>query len=84
MTQIVLEKPPTEFEISQAHNIINVLHVDDELGLLDTTKQILELQGDFQVTSSNSVKQGLQMLQENEFDVIVSDYQMPVIDGLDF
>jgi DNA-binding NtrC family response regulator len=63
---------------------IHVLHVDDEVGLLKCTKQILELQGPFQVDSASSVKEALERMKEKEFDVIVSDYQMPIKDGLQF
>lgn len=64
--------------------MIRILHVDDDLDLLNTSKQILELQGPFQIESANSVKEALERMKEREFDVIVSDYQMPEKDGLEF
>ncbi|MCW4016895.1 MAG: PAS domain S-box protein [Candidatus Bathyarchaeota archaeon] len=63
---------------------IQVLHVDDEEGFSVTTKQILELQNLFSVETASSVKQAMQKLEEKQFDVIVSDYQMPEKDGLTF
>jgi CheY-like chemotaxis protein len=64
--------------------LMHVLYVDDEVGLLETTKKILELIGPFHVETVPSVKEAMKKLEETEFDVIVSDYQMPEKDGLDF
>ena len=64
MAKALLKEPPTSFDFNQTDSAVHVLHVDDEIGLLNTTKQILELQGNFKVTSVSSVKEGLQKLQE--------------------
>lgn len=63
---------------------IRVLCVDDETSFLNSTKQILELQGSFHVKLASSVMEALQKMGDEVFDVIVSDYQMPEKDGLDF
>ncbi len=63
---------------------IRVLHVDDELGLLKVAKQCLELQGPFHVDTAGSVEEALNKLKENEYDAVISDYQMPGKDGLEF
>lgn len=68
-----VEKPP-----------IHVLHVDDEAGLLKTAKQILEMQGAFQVDTALSVKEAEEKMRKKTFDAIVSDYQMSEKDGLQF
>jgi len=64
--------------------LIRILCVDDERSLLDTTRSILELQTSFQIKTASSVDDALQIMNEKEFDVIVSDYQMPIKSGLDF
>ena len=69
---------------SAEKKLIRVLHVDDELGLLKVAKQCLELQGPFQVDTACSVEEALNKLKEKEYDAIVSDYQMPGKDGLEF
>ena len=72
------------FKILDSTHSIRVLHVDDELGILQTTKQILEMDGVFIVTSVNSVNKALQLIEQQDFDVVVSDYQIPEKDGLTF
>jgi PAS domain S-box-containing protein len=69
---------------SSEKKLIRVLHVDDELGLLKVAKQCLELQGPFQVDTATSVEEALNKLKEKEYDAVVSDYQMPGKDGLEF
>jgi PAS domain S-box-containing protein len=69
---------------SDEKKLIRVLHVDDELGLLKVAKQCLELQGSFHVDTANSVEEALAELEKERYDAVVSDYQMPGKDGLEF
>ena len=64
--------------------MISLLYVDDEPDLLDLCKLFLEREGDFSVVTVTSAKEGLRILTEGMIDAIVSDYQMPGIDGIDF
>lgn len=63
---------------------VRVLHVDDEAGFLKVAKQCLEMQGAFQVETASSVDEALKKMKKKTFDAIVSDYQMPEKDGLEF
>ena len=63
---------------------IHVLHVDDDLGILKITKQCLEMQGPFQVDTANSVEEAWSKLEKERYNAVVSDYQMPGKDGLEF
>ncbi|MFP3985418.1 MAG: PAS domain S-box protein [Candidatus Bathyarchaeia archaeon] len=63
---------------------IRVLHVDDEPGLLKVAKQCLELQGPFEVDVAGSVDEALAKLEKENYDAVVSDFQMPRKDGLEF
>ena len=56
---------------------IKVLHVDDDAGFLAVAKQCIEDQSPFQVDTALSAKEALEKLKHSEYDVIVSDYQMP-------
>jgi PAS domain S-box-containing protein len=63
---------------------IRVLHVDDDSGILKITKQCLELEAPVEVDTAVSVEEALKKLEKEKFDIVVSDYQMPGKDGLDF
>jgi len=63
---------------------IRVLLVDDETSLLKISKQCLEMDAPLQVDTATSVKEAFQKLDVLKYDVIVSDYQMPIKDGLEF
>jgi PAS domain S-box-containing protein len=63
---------------------IRVLYVDDEPGLLEIAKLFLEDAGDFTVTTVEMAPDALQLLGQEPFDAIISDYSMPVMDGLQF
>jgi PAS domain S-box-containing protein len=63
---------------------IHVMHVDDDANFLCVAKQCLEMQGDIEVESFQSVNEALAVLKSRKFDVIVSDYQMNEKDGLEF
>jgi PAS domain S-box-containing protein len=63
---------------------IYMLLVDDESNLLDLCKMYLERSGDFTVTTVLSAPEAIRMLEKERFDAIVSDYQMPEMDGIEF
>lgn len=63
---------------------IRVLYVDDEAHSLALRKELLERQGSFEVTAVTSVAEGLEQLEENEYDCLVSDFNMPETDGIEF
>ena len=64
--------------------LIRVLHVDDEESQREFAKMFLDQDGVIQVTSAASGKEALQLLEKESYDCIVSDYQMPGMDGIMF
>ncbi len=64
--------------------MIRILVVDDLKALLDAVKFVLESNQGFQVDTATSVEQALSYLEEHEYDIIISDYFMPDINGLEF
>ncbi len=64
--------------------MISVLYVDDEFPLLDLCKYVLEKTGDFTIDTHISAQSALDALTKNSFDCIVSDYQMPDMNGIEF
>ncbi|MFW6197125.1 MAG: PAS domain-containing protein [Thermoplasmatota archaeon] len=64
---------------------MNVLIVDDEESFLDQADLFLEkIKDDIDVTTYTYPRKALEELENSSIDVIVSDYQMPDIDGLEF
>ncbi len=61
-----------------------VLYVDDEQHLLDLAKIFLERSPEFSVITQTSARAALDSPLIAACDVIVSDYQMPEMDGLAF
>jgi PAS domain S-box-containing protein len=62
----------------------SILYVDDEPDLLELGKIYLELSKEFAVETAVSAKEAFGKLALRSFDIIVSDYQMPEMDGLRF
>ena len=60
----------------------NVLYVDDEPLHLEITKRYLEKKGEFSVECVLSGDEAISLITHRHYDVIVSDYQMPVMDGI--
>ena len=83
MTEVNLQFPTIDNKKCGKEDVIRVLFVDNERGFLKTSKQILEMQGPFQVDLATSVEEAYEKMETKEYDLIISDYQMPK-DGLDF
>jgi len=64
--------------------MISLLYVDDEPALLDVCRLFLEQEGDISVVTVSSVGEALTRMVSEKFDAIISDYQMPEIDGITF
>ncbi len=64
-------------------NTISILCIDDEALFLDAFKQKLEREPGFSVTTALTVADALDLINAQYFDVIISDYAMPDIDGVD-
>jgi len=64
--------------------MISVLYVDDEPDLLEIGKLFLETGEALLVSTAISADEGLAQLSEKNIDAIISDYQMPGMNGIDF
>ena len=62
--------------------MISVLIIEDEPEVLELTRLFLERDTELAVDSCTSVKEALRKLNDKIYNVIVSDYVMPEIDGI--
>ena len=63
---------------------VNVMFVDDEEVICDVTRRFLEKDPDIKVDTFPSAEAALEALKTKRYDVIVSDYEMPGLDGIGF
>lgn len=61
----------------------DILIVDDEPGLLNLARIYLDMEGGFRITIAGSAKQALELIAAHHFDAVISDYQMPGMDGIE-
>ena len=59
-----------------------MLVIDDERIVLESCKRIFGAEG-YEVTTTDSARRGLELAAEGEFDVILCDWKMPELDGID-
>ncbi|PKL58950.1 MAG: hypothetical protein CVV34_00380 [Methanomicrobiales archaeon HGW-Methanomicrobiales-5] len=64
--------------------MLSVLYVDDEPVLLEIGKLFLEQAGTIHVDILDSAIDALKKIQTTKYDAIISDYQMPLMDGITF
>ena len=70
---------------SKKKTAIRVLHVDDDPSLQEITKlMLMDLNSSFKIECACSVDEAFKKLPTEQYDVIVSDYEMPQKNGLQF
>jgi len=63
--------------------VISVLYVDDEPGILEAVKLSLEDTGLCTIDTAECAVQAMEMLHDQDYDAIISDYAMPETDGIE-
>jgi CheY-like chemotaxis protein len=63
---------------------MKVLLVDDDLSFLELSQTFLEVFYNIPSDTVDSAREALKMLEKNSYDVIVSDYDMPAMNGIMF
>jgi CheY-like chemotaxis protein len=63
---------------------VKVLLVDDDPLFLELSKTFLEVFHDIISDTVDSAREALQSLEKNSYDVVISDYDMPYMDGITF
>lgn len=60
-----------------------ILVIDDELDMLMLLRMIIEDSTDYEVETTNNPSEGLKMLTERHYDLVITDLKMPGMDGLE-
>lgn len=64
---------------------ISILHVDDDPNFGKMAARFLKRENDrFEIDATESANAALELLSKENFDCIVSDYQMPGLNGIEF
>ncbi|HVP93776.1 MAG TPA: PAS domain S-box protein [Methanoregulaceae archaeon] len=64
--------------------MISALYVDDDTGLLEIGKFFLERNREISLDTSTSAREAMEKIRSHQYDAIISDYQMPETDGIEF
>ncbi len=60
------------------------MHVDDDPSILEISKQILTDMGSFEIDHAYCVQDAFKKLASLQYDIVISDYEMPQKNGLQF
>lgn len=64
--------------------MITVLLVHDNTEIIENTRVYLEKMGEIRVDAVPSTKQALETLKRRPYDIIISYYRLPEVDGIEF
>ncbi len=59
----------------------NILVVDDERSIRDSLEMVLKEEG-YEVQTANDGKEAQKLLEEHNFDILITDLKMPELDGI--
>ncbi|MGH7163476.1 MAG: response regulator, partial [Planctomycetota bacterium] len=62
---------------------LRILLVDDEVFVLNSLRRLLGRE-EFAVQTAASGREGLALLEKETFDLVLSDYKMPSMNGIEF
>lgn len=77
-----LPETPAEQHVAQSHRFRRVLLVDDDLGVLNASRSLLDI-GGYEVQTATSASQVIQEHTQGRCDVVFTDLSMPDMSGWD-
>ena len=60
-----------------------ILVIDDEVDMLMLLRMIIEDNTHYEVETTNSPTEGIKLLKEEDFDLVITDLKMPGMDGME-
>lgn len=64
------------------NDTVSIICIDDEPSILEISKIFLEREG-YVVSIIESPKKALELIRRNQYNVVISDYEMPEMSGID-
>lgn len=61
-----------------------IVLVDDEQMVLTSLRSFITLETDFKIATFTSAEKALEFIENNDIDIVISDYLMPEMDGISF
>ena len=61
----------------------HILAIDDELDMLKLLERIITEKTPYRITTTNNSLEVEQLLEQTQFDLIITDLKMPGLDGMD-
>ena len=80
-TQPVSKSKP-DLEVNDNESLRHILVVDDETMVVLGLREYLKTLPNCQITVTTDSELALQLFEKQSFDVLITDYQMPNMDGL--
>ena len=74
----------SDLETVNGKDRLRILHVDDDPRILDVSKSILELESNFEVDTALSVDEACKKMEQQTYDAVISEYELPPKNGLQF
>ena len=85
LQQNALAVEATDLVAANKKSVIRVLHVDDDPSILEVSEDImLHMNSNLKFGSACGVAEAFKKLATGNYDIVVSDYEMPQKNGLDF
>jgi len=77
-------RPMAELKLTDTECLLRVLYVDDDDSFSKVSKRILEMEGKIKVETATSSNEAFENLKRSHYDVVISDYEIPGKNGLNF
>jgi DNA-binding response OmpR family regulator len=70
---------------SNKKNAVRILHVDDDTSIREISKlMLMNLESSFDIDNACCVDEAVKKLSTGQYDIVISDYEMPMKNGLEF